>query len=381
MYKRVKRKTFEVLQIGDKSDWLSRSFDIFIAVVILLNISVLIMETFDELAVLMPALRSVEIATTLVFCVEYVLRIWTADYLYEGLGKVKCRFKFLVSFDGIIDLLTIIPAFFLAGFVVFRMLRVVRIFHLFRLNAQYDSFNVITNVLWQKKNQILSSVFIIVTLMLASSLCMYSAEHDAQPEAFKNAFSGIWWSMSTLLTVGYGDIYPITTTGRIMAIFIAMLGVGVVAIPTGIISAGFIEQYNILKKDDTITVYNYIRIAITRDGELCGKCVKDMPSELRVLFVVRDLEVLLPTPELQFCENDFVFISAIEDEDVDGDLIELSVDADNKWINKKLKDIDISQLMTVIHIRRGDKVISAEKNTVIEEGDVLVIYDRTQVSA
>ena len=111
------------------------------------------------------------------------------------------------------------------------------------MNARYDSFNVITTVLYEKRNQIISSVFIVVILMLASSLCMYSVEHDAQPEVFRNAFSGVWWSMSTLLTVGYGDIYPITTLGRLMAICIAYLGVGVVAIPTGIISAGFVEQY------------------------------------------------------------------------------------------------------------------------------------------
>ena len=88
------------------------------------------------------------------------------------------------------------------------MLRVARIFHLFRLNAKYDSFNIITTVLYEKRNQIISSVFIVMVLMLASSMCMYSVEHNAQPDIFRNAFSGIWWSMSTLLTVGYGDISP-----------------------------------------------------------------------------------------------------------------------------------------------------------------------------
>ena len=152
-----------------------------------------------------------EAVTVFIFCIEYDLRIWTANYLYPGMSKSRATIRFLVSFDGIVDLLTIIPAFFLSGFVIFRMLRVARIFHLFRLNAKYDSFNVITTVLYEKRNQIISSVFIVLILMLASSLCMYSVEHDAQPEVFRNAFSGIWWSMSTLLTVGYGDIYPITT--------------------------------------------------------------------------------------------------------------------------------------------------------------------------
>ena len=179
----------------------------------------------------------------MVFIVEYMLRLWTADLLYSEYPPGKARLKFLTSFDGVIDLMTILPFFFLSGFIVFRMLRVVRIFRLFRINSQYDSFNVITTVILEKKNQILSSIFIILILMLASSLGMYNAEHEAQPDVFRNGFSGIWWSVSTLLTVGYGDIYPITTVGKIMAIFIAFLGVGAVAVPTGIISAGFVEQY------------------------------------------------------------------------------------------------------------------------------------------
>ena len=137
-----------------------------------------------------------EAVTVFIFCIEYALRIWTANYLYPGMSKSRATIRFLVSFDGIVDLLTIIPAFFLSGFVIFRMLCVARVFHLFRLNAKYDSFNVITTVLYEKRNQIISSVFIVLILMLASSLCMYSVEHDAQPEVFRNAFSGIWWSMS-----------------------------------------------------------------------------------------------------------------------------------------------------------------------------------------
>ena len=77
---------------------------------------------------------------------------------------------------------------------------------------------------------------------------MYSLEHEAQPEVFKNAFSGIWWSVSTLLTVGYGDIYPVTVLGKMFSIIITFLGVGMVAIPTGILSAGFVEQYSLIKK-------------------------------------------------------------------------------------------------------------------------------------
>lgn len=199
----------------------------------------------------------------------------------------------------------------LTGMVIFRMLRVARIFHLFRLNAQYDSFNVITTVLYEKKNQIISSVFIVVILMLASSLCMYGAEHNAQPEVFRNAFSGIWWSMSTLLTIGYGDIYPITVVGRLMAIVISFLGVGVVAIPTGIISAGFVEQYHRKsvisdwKRDDVKEISE-----ILVDARLAGQLVEDVENEetTKVYLIVRDNLSILPRRDIELKLGDVLIM-------------------------------------------------------------------------
>lgn len=268
--KNIKKRIFDIIQIGQRSDTPSRVFDICLVCVITLNILVLVLETFSFSKQILDILHLVEIVTVSLFCVEYILRIWTADYLYSDVSKGKAIIKFLCSFDGIVDFLTIMPAFFLAGFSAFRMLRVVRIFHLFRINATYDSFNVITAVLKEKKNQIFSSLFIILILMLASSLCMYSIENAAQPESFDNAFSGMWWSISTILTVGYGDIYPITFLGRLMAICIAILGVGAVAIPTGIISAGFVEHYTILSEN-----INTEKAKFSEDINLVEKLMKD----------------------------------------------------------------------------------------------------------
>lgn len=286
-------------------------FDIFITVTIVANILVTFLQTFDELAFLTTVFKGVEYVTIFIFCVEYILRIWTAEYLYPDKSRGRSRLRFLVSFDGIVDFLTIVPVFFLSGFVIFRMLRVARIFHLFRLNAKYDSFNVITTVLYEKRNQIISSVFIVLILMLASSLCMYSVEHDAQPTVFRNAFSGIWWSMSTLLTVGYGDIYPITPLGRVMAICIAYLGVGAVAIPTGIISAGFVEQYqrksNIsgLKNEDIKEIAE-----VFVDKKYAGKTVQDMEeaNQLTVFLILREDFSILPQKDTILRMNDIIVI-------------------------------------------------------------------------
>lgn len=307
----MREKIFNIIQIGDKSNKISRAFDIFITIIIVGNIIVTFLETFDQLSSFSGLFKIVEIVTVFVFCVEYILRIWTANYLYPEVTAGHARFKFLISFDGIVDLLTIIPAFFLSGFVIFRMLRVARIFHLFRLNAKYDSFNVITTVLYEKRNQIISSVFIVLILMLASSLCMYSVEHEAQPAVFRNAFSGIWWSMSTLLTVGYGDIYPITALGRIMAICIAYLGVGAVAIPTGIISAGFVEQYQRKSSISDLKDADIQEIAeVFVDKRYAGKTVEEMEEaqQITIFLVLRDDFSVLPQKNTVLKLNDIIII-------------------------------------------------------------------------
>lgn len=307
----MKEKIFNTIQIGDKSNRLSRFFDIFITITIILNILVTFMQTFEELSFLSTLFAIVEYTTLAIFCVEYILRIWTADYLYPQMRKSLARIRFIFSFDGIVDILTIIPVFFLSGFVIFRMLRVARIFHLFRLNAKYDSFNVITTVLYEKRNQIISSVFIVLILMLASSLCMYSVEHDAQPTVFRNAFSGVWWSMSTLLTVGYGDIYPITPLGRIMAIVIAYLGVGAVAIPTGIISAGFVEQYQRNSSISSLKNTDIKDIAeIFVDKRYAGMSIEDMEDaeQITIYLVLRDGLSILPQRDTILKVNDIIII-------------------------------------------------------------------------
>lgn len=314
MQKNLRKRIFDIIQIGNTGDLPSRAFDWFIVIVIILNILSMVLLTFDECAPFYSALHGVEIGTVAVFAVEYALRIWTADYLYPEQSGFAARLHFLRSYDGVVDLLTILPFYFLDGFIVFRMLRVVRIFHLFRINAQYDSFQVITTVLKEKRNQIISSVFIIAVLMLASSLTMYGVEHDAQPDLFRNAFSGIWWSMSTLLTVGYGDIYPITPVGKALAILIAFLGVGTVAIPTGIISAGFVEQYT-RKEQEAVPMNDLSKIGeilVDTHHPYRGRQIAELHAEgtVQILLILRGGLTVLPAAEITVQEGDILVIQS-----------------------------------------------------------------------
>ena len=150
--------------------------------------------------------------------------------------------------------------------------------------------------------------------MLGSSLAMYSAEHDVQPEAFENAFSGIWWSVSTVLTVGYGDIYPITITGKIMAIIIAFLGVCVVAVPTGIISAGFVEKFAKSEKSDK--KFHDMRevgeVFCDKHCELNGLTVGDISKnyEISIYMIIRGELSVIPTENIKIIENDILIVNS-----------------------------------------------------------------------
>ena len=379
---KIRKRVFEIIQIGQKDDFVSKLFDIFIVVIITVNISILFLETFNEMDPYYPVLHIIELVTILIFCVEYLLRIWTADYLYPDKSKGKAILKFLLSYDGVIDLLTILPFFYLSGFVAFRMLRVVRIFNLFRINPQYDSFNVITTVLNDKKNQILSSVFIILILMLASSLCMYSAEHEIQPDQFNNAFSGIWWSVSTLLTVGYGDIYPVTILGKCMAIIIGFLGVGVVAIPTGIISAGFVEQYTKIK---TISSYEeevnikFVSLTVNNTAYWENKTVKELklPQGLILALILRKGEVVIPKGNTVLMVGDRLILGAeaFQDE-INIKLKEIIVKQMHPWNGHMIKDLDVSRQTIILMIRRKNRVIIPHGDTIIKEGDVVILYSK-----
>lgn len=384
--KKIRERIFHIIQIGDKSDLPSRVFDIFIVFVICFNIAATLFATFEESAPYKNIIDQIETVTVIIFTIEYILRIWTADFLYPKKSKFVAILTFIFSFYGIVDFLTFFPFYlpivFPAGIVALRVFRVIRIFKLFKINPNYDAFNAIVDVINEKKNQILSSFCMILILMLASSLCMYSLEHEAQPENFRNAFSGVWWSVSTLLTVGYGDIYPVTVLGKIMAIFISFLGVGMVAIPTGIISAGFVEQYTKQR-----SVYNEVEhgalklvTSVMNEKHLwCGKFVKDilLPPQMILVVIIRDGDDIIPNGDTKLLDDDVLVFGASEQNyEDDFELNELIIKEENDWVGKAVKDLDISRLQLLVMIKRKNKNIIPNGHTVIKKGDHIVVYNK-----
>lgn len=123
-----------------------------------------------------------------------------------------------------------------------RAFRLIRLLRILKLHRYSEAFTSIWTVIKKKSHEMFAAMFFVFMLLIVASLLIYYAEHEAQPDKFPNAFSGLWWAVATLTTVGYGDIYPITAIGRILGAFIAIMGIGMVAIPSGILSAGFVEM-------------------------------------------------------------------------------------------------------------------------------------------
>ncbi len=380
-----RKRVCEIVEIGNNIDFVSRAYDFVNTLAIIINLIVSIMYTFESLrSQCGEILLLIERITVLSFAMDYLLRVWTAKYAGSNDSEWRAAAKYILSFTGIVDLLSFLPyylpIFFPSGAVAFRMFRVVRIFRLFRINAYYDSLNVITEVIESKRQQLLSSVFIILVLMLASSLCMYSLEHNAQPQVFTNAFSGIWWSVSTLLTVGYGDIYPITNIGKIFSIVITFLGVGMVAIPTGIISAGFVDQYSRVKKMSDYGLeedIRFIKIHIMENDPWVNKTIEQLqlPYKVIVAVIKRNNKIIIPRGDVVIYKDDIIVLGAESFHDKEHiDLKEIVLKKQNPWTNQYIRDLDISRLTIIIMVKRGDNVLIPNGDLRLLEGDIIILY-------
>lgn len=222
-------------------------FQKFIYALIILNVGSLILASYKEIYKPYELFfEYFEFFSVVIFSLEYVLRFWTADLNSGENSALSKRLKFSFSSFGLIDLVSILP-FYLPLFFPFdlRIIRILRLFRLLRilkLGRLSKSLQTITNVLKESKSELSITIFVAFILMILSSTLMYYVENEAQPDKFENIGQSLWWSVATLTTVGYGDIYPITGLGKILSSVIALIGIGFVALPTGIISSAFINR-------------------------------------------------------------------------------------------------------------------------------------------
>jgi len=247
MGEKIKKRTYEILEVASPGDKPSRFFDIFIIILIFLNVVAIILGTIEKLSIQFSAFfRTFEIFSVIIFTIEYALRIWSCTKNPKYKKPVTGRIRFIFTPLLLIDLLAILP-FYLPMFIPFdlrflRAIRLIRLFRLFKMGRYSESMKLFGKVLRAKKEELFIAVFAVFILLIISSSLLYYVEHDAQPEAFSNIPSAMWWGVATLTTVGYGDVYPITPMGKLFGAIISLLGIGMFALPAGILSAGFIEE-------------------------------------------------------------------------------------------------------------------------------------------
>jgi len=228
--KELKKATFSVTKAKNQNILDNPIFSWLIVFLILYSVICFSLETLPDLKEsTIQFLWYSEIVVVVIFTIEYFLRIYYAEN----------RIKFIFSFYGIIDLLAILP-FYIAPALDLRTLRVVRLLRLARLLklVRYNAAIVrFSKALYLAKEELI--IFISATLILIylAAVGIYYFEHQAQPEVFRSIFDSLWWAVASLTTVGYGDIYPITSGGKVFTFFILILGLGLVSIPAGIIAS------------------------------------------------------------------------------------------------------------------------------------------------
>jgi len=225
----------------------SRVFPAFITALILLNVLAVILATVEPVAARIGSvLHWFEVLSVAIFSVEYLLRVWSCTAQEQYASPVLGRLRYVVSLMALVDLFAVLP--FYVPFLIkvdlrfLRALRLLRLTRLLKLGRYSESHKTVTRVLRSKKEQLSVAVFVVAILLVVASSAMYYLEHDAQPKTFSSIPAAMWWGVVTLTTVGYGDVYPITTAGKIIGSLIALLGLGFFALPAGILASGFAEE-------------------------------------------------------------------------------------------------------------------------------------------
>lgn len=243
----LKIRIYKLVDKGEHGQRVNLFIDYAIMSLIVLNLVAIILESIQELTVpFMEFLRYFEIFSVIIFSVEYMMRLYASEFTHPSGSKIKSALIFVFSFYGLIDLLAIVP-FYLPFLIAvdlrfLRVLRLIRFLRILKINRYNNSLTLIWTVIREKKAELFITVFVMFLFILVASFLMYYIEGDAQPDKFSNIPNSFWWAVATLTTVGYGDVYPVTAIGKFISGLIAVLGIGLVALPTGLISAGFINK-------------------------------------------------------------------------------------------------------------------------------------------
>lgn len=272
LLRNFKLRVYDILVETDDGEMIDRIVAVILMLLILLNAVAVVLETVDEIyQSFAPLFYSLEAVSVTIFTIEYLLRLWVAPLDARYAKPFWGRLRYALTPLAIIDLLAILPFFlpliFTVDLRIIRFLRVFRLFRLFKMHRYVESLNSLGDVIRSKKEELVIILAMISMLLLFSASLMYLVENEAQPDKFPDIPSAMWWGVATLTTVGYGDVFPVTPLGKLLGGFIAFLGIGMFALPTGILASGFAEEVQKRRRKN--------------QDCLCPHCGGDVSSVLR----------------------------------------------------------------------------------------------------
>ena len=244
----MRKRVYEILDVGAPGDRVSQAVDIFLTLLITSNVLALVLSTVASVYAAMPGLFDYfEMVSIGIFTAEYLLRLWSCTANPKYAGSITGRLRYMLSPLMLIDLVALLPFFIIPLLPVegldlrgFRALRLVG--RAARLTRYLPGLRSLLIAMDSRRSELLAVVTVLGVLLVLASSLMYFAEQDAQPEEFSSIPAAMWWSIVTVTTVGYGDVAPITPLGRVLAGAIAILSIGIFALPAGILGSSFMEQ-------------------------------------------------------------------------------------------------------------------------------------------
>jgi voltage-gated potassium channel len=281
----LKKQVYDALELTENSGKLSVFVNIVIISLIVASVFSFIIGSIIEFENL-ECFIILEFLSIIVFTIEYLLRLWTCTENKGYSRPIIGRIKYACTPLAIVDFLAIAPFYlpFIIGVDLrfLRVLRLFRIFRLFKLARYTQSFDILTRVLKREKEALILTFFLLLVVVIISSSLMYYVEKDVQPEAFASIPHSLWWAVASLTTVGYGDIYPISPIGKLMAAVIAIIGIGFVALPTGIVSSGYVEEVKNRKENTSHNIISDLeKIAMLKEhGHLTGEEFEQLKNDV-----------------------------------------------------------------------------------------------------
>lgn len=239
----LRKRTYEILEAGKPGDTVSQAADVALIALISLNVLAVIVESVPEIhAAYEDAFFAFEAFSVAVFTVEYVCRVWSAPE-HPGIKyghPLWGRLRYMLTPMAVLDLIVIVP-FYVVFFVEvdLRILRVLRLLRVFRLTRYAPSMTLLLQVLRDEARNIGAALFVLLLLTVMAASIVYLAEHEAQPKAFGSIPAALWWAVVTMTTIGYGDVVPVTAWGRFFGAVMAIVSLGMVALPAGLLASGF----------------------------------------------------------------------------------------------------------------------------------------------